>query len=91
MKLWTGRFSGQMDETADLLNASIAFDYRLAEVDVQGSMAWAAALGRARLLTEVEVGQILDGLGAIQKEFKAGNSFTIPSLISFAVSKQRHH
>jgi argininosuccinate lyase len=73
MKLWTGRFSGQLDETADLLNASITFDYRLAEVDVRGSMAWAAALGRAKLLTEEEVRQILDGLGAIQKEFKAGS------------------
>jgi argininosuccinate lyase len=70
MKLWTGRFSGQLDETADLLNASITFDYRLAEVDVQGSMAWARALGHAKLLTEAEVRQILDGLGEIQKEFE---------------------
>ena len=71
MKLWTGRFSGQLDENADLLNASITFDYRLAEVDVQGSVAWASALGRAKLLTDEEVGQIHDGLGVILREFES--------------------
>jgi argininosuccinate lyase len=70
MKLWTGRFSGSLDVLAARLNNSLPFDQRLAQEDVRGSMAWARALARARVLTEEEAGLILQGLETILEEFK---------------------
>ena len=51
MPLWTGRFTQDPDAQMWNLNASIGFDIRLAEQDVRGSLAWAAALGAAAVLT----------------------------------------
>jgi argininosuccinate lyase len=41
MKMWGGRFKGEMDAGAWEMNASISVDQRLAEQDVRGSLAWA--------------------------------------------------
>ncbi|KFU99792.1 Argininosuccinate lyase, partial [Pterocles gutturalis] len=46
-KLWGGRFSGSTDPILEILNASITYDQRLSEVDIQGSMAYAKALEKA--------------------------------------------
>ena len=72
MKLWGGRFSGDMDAGAWELNASISFDQRLARQDITGSLAWAGALGKAGILTHAEHAQICAGLAAIQAEFELG-------------------
>lgn len=71
MKLWGGRFGESQDELAAALNRSLPFDYRLGEVDVRASLAWARALGRAGILTEAETLQIVAGLEAIQDEIIA--------------------
>ncbi len=70
MKLWGGRFSDKLDAAAWKLNASIDFDRRLALQDVQGSLAWAAALERAGILSVEERTQIVAGLNVIQAEFQ---------------------
>jgi argininosuccinate lyase len=70
MKLWSGRLSGSMDENFALLNNSLPFDKRLAQVDVCGSIAWAHALGRAGVLKQEEADNIVAGLEAILEEFK---------------------
>jgi argininosuccinate lyase len=70
MKLWGGRFSGDMDPLAWKLNASLAFDQRLARQDVRGSLAWAQALERAGALSKDECDQICAGLQAIRDEFE---------------------
>lgn len=72
MKLWGGRFSQGLDEAAALLNNSLAFDWRLAEVDIRGSMAWAAALAKAGVLTAEEARQITGGLEAVLAEVQSG-------------------
>jgi argininosuccinate lyase len=51
-KLWGGRYSGVTDELMWAFNASIGFDKRLAQVDIQGSIAYAVALGRVGILTQ---------------------------------------
>ena len=71
MTLWGGRFSESLDPLAAEFNASTAFDRRLAEVDVRGSTAWARALARAGILTEVEADQLCDGLRRIGEEIGA--------------------
>ncbi|KFV43444.1 Argininosuccinate lyase, partial [Gavia stellata] len=35
-KVWGGRLSGSRDAIMEMLNASITFDGRLSEVDIQG-------------------------------------------------------
>jgi argininosuccinate lyase len=72
MKLWGGRFSTSMNESAASLNSSLSFDWRLASVDVQASLAWASALQRSGILTEVEAGQIAAGLQQVLVEIESG-------------------
>ncbi|NXG80162.1 ARLY2 lyase, partial [Baryphthengus martii] len=61
-KLWGGRFSGSTDPVLEILNASITYDQRLSEVDIQGSMAYAKALEKAGILSKTELEKILSGL-----------------------------
>src|SRR4030042_1346592 len=70
MTLWGGRFSTRLDPAAWALNASLPVDKRLAEQDVRGSLAWAAALAQVGVLDATEAGQIRDGLQAIRTEFQ---------------------
>jgi len=72
MTLWHGRFETDPDAAMFALNASLPFDRRLAEQDVRGSLAWAAALKEAGLLTEAEYARLADGLRAVLDEFRAG-------------------
>jgi argininosuccinate lyase len=73
--LWGGRFSGKLDQNAFDLNTSLPFDQRMAIQDVKGSVAWAAALAGAGVLTEDESSRIISGLETVEAEFESG-SFT---------------
>ena len=70
MTLWNGRFSTKPDGQAWALDSSLAFDQRLADQDVRGSIAWAGALHKAGILTDKEHQLIVHGLQAITKEFR---------------------
>jgi argininosuccinate lyase len=69
--LWSGRFSGAPDEEVFRFGASFAFDRRLLEDDITGSLAWAAALAGAGVLSDGEVEQISNGLRAMLDEARA--------------------
>ncbi len=69
MTLWGGRFSGKLDPAAWILNTSLPFDQRLAAQDVRGSIAWAGAIFKAQVLTEIEHDAIVKGLFSIAEEF----------------------
>ena len=43
-KLWGGRFASETDALVFQFNASIDFDKRLYDQDIEGSIAWAKAL-----------------------------------------------
>jgi argininosuccinate lyase len=62
MKLWGGRFQAEADAEFARFNASFAFDRRLIEADIEGSLAHAEALAAAGLLTEDEGQKIAAGL-----------------------------
>lgn len=79
MKLWGGRFSESLNELAAEFNASIGFDWRLAEVDIRGSAAWAKALAKAGVLTQAEADQICGGLEQVLNEARAGQFVFAPS------------
>lgn len=76
MKLWGGRFSEGLDSLAAALNNSIGFDWRLAEADIRGSMAWASGLAKAGVLSQEEAEQIRAGLEAVAEEIR-GDQFAI--------------
>ena len=57
--LWGGRFEQVSDDTLfRQFNDSLPFDYRLAEQDIQASMAWATALKNAGVLTQEELSRL---------------------------------
>ena len=62
MKLWGGRFKGEIDQTFARFNASFAVDRRLLKEDIDGSTAYAAALAGAGVLTRAEAAKIQSGL-----------------------------
>jgi len=61
-KLWGGRFEAEPSELLRRLNDSFAFDRELFAEDVEGSIAWARALGDAGVLTADEAQTIVNGL-----------------------------
>ena len=69
--LWGGRFSAANDPLMARFNASLPFDWRLWEADIAGSIAWAAAICRAGLLTAAERDVIIAGLAALRDEIAA--------------------
>ncbi|WP_217518512.1 argininosuccinate lyase [Vibrio metschnikovii] len=54
MALWGGRFTQAADTRFKQFNDSLRFDYRLAEQDIVGSIAWSKALRSVNVLTEQE-------------------------------------
>ncbi|TDB43173.1 argininosuccinate lyase [Photorhabdus luminescens] len=54
MALWGGRFSQKADQRFKQFNDSLRFDYRLAEQDITGSVAWSKALVTVGVLTVEE-------------------------------------
>ena len=71
-KLWAGRTDGANAVLADAFNRSIAFDARMAEEDIQGSMAHAAMLAATGILPQESVDHILQGLEGILSDLKCG-------------------
>ena len=61
-KLWGGRFEAEPSELLRRFNDSFAFDRELFAEDVEGSIAWARALGDAGVLSADETQTIIDGL-----------------------------
>lgn len=71
-KLWGGRFDEETEALVHEFNASLPFDARLYNEDVDGSIAWAEALETAGVLSRDEVTTIRSGLEQVRQEFKEG-------------------
>jgi argininosuccinate lyase len=54
MALWGGRFTQAADQRFKQFNDSLRFDYRLAEQDIVGSVAWSKALVTVGVLSASE-------------------------------------
>jgi argininosuccinate lyase len=68
-----GRFDEPASETAQLYSESISIDWRLYPHDIKGSLAHAAALARAGIVTKEEHEKIVAALTVIEAEIKAGD------------------
>jgi argininosuccinate lyase len=70
--MWKGRFKTATAELLQRYSESISFDWRLYPYDIQGSIAQAAALAEAKLITEHERAAIESGLLQIRGEIERG-------------------
>jgi argininosuccinate lyase len=68
---WSGRFSEPVAELVKKYTASVDFDKRLAEFDIQGSIAHAQMLGVQGIISKKDVSEIEKGLAEILKEIQA--------------------
>ena len=71
-KTWSGRFNEPVAELVKQYTASVGFDYRLAEYDIQGSLAHARMLGAQGIISQEDVADIEQGLGEILVEISKG-------------------
>src|SRR3954469_5021643 len=62
------RFSEPQDPLFRALNASIAFDYRLAPYDIEQSLAHARMLARSGIIGEEDLAEIERGLAEVRRE-----------------------
>ncbi len=72
MKAWSGRFQKDTGALMDDFHSSIGFDYRLAEEDIQGSIAHANMLGDCNIIKRSEADTIVIGLKKILEKVKSG-------------------
>ncbi|MEN4816516.1 argininosuccinate lyase [Pantoea agglomerans] len=70
MALWGGRFTQAADQRFKQFNDSLRFDYRLAEQDIIGSVAWSKALVTVNVLTQDEQQQLEAALNTLLNEVR---------------------
>ncbi|MDI6758347.1 MAG: argininosuccinate lyase [Candidatus Omnitrophota bacterium] len=70
-KMWGTRFPKKTNSLTDEFTSSIAFDKRLAEYDVLGSIAHAKMLGRQKIIPLKDAALITKGLNSILKDVLA--------------------
>ena len=71
-QLWGGRFTKQTDQMVYDFNASIRFDKRLLQQDIEGSIAHVVMLEKQGILTCEEKDAIVKGLTGIREDVEAG-------------------
>ena len=71
-KAWSGRFDEPVSELVQRYTASIDFDRRLAEFDIQGSLAHAQMLSAAGIISAKDLAAIERGLEQIRDEIRSG-------------------
>ncbi len=69
---WSGRFNEPVSELVKRYTASVDFDRRLAEFDIQGSLAHASMLHAVGILNIDDLASIRKGLQQIQEEIRSG-------------------
>jgi argininosuccinate lyase len=71
-KTWSGRFNEPVAELVKRYTASVSFDQRLAEFDIQGSLAHARMLGAQGIISQADVKAIEGGLNDILQDIQSG-------------------
>ena len=71
-KAWSGRFNEPVAELVKRYTASVGFDQRLAEFDIQGSLAHSRMLGAQGIISQEDVAAIERGLNEILEEIRGG-------------------
>ena len=71
-KLWGGRFTGGLDPIMVQYNESIYFDQAFYSQDIRGSIAYARANTKNKILTQQEFSEIERGFKQVLKEWEEG-------------------
>jgi argininosuccinate lyase len=71
-KMWGGRFASGPDAIMEEINASIGFDFRLANQDIEGSKAHVSMLAHTGVVTPEDAETIKRGLDEIAREIESG-------------------
>ena len=71
-QLWGGRFTKETDKTVYDFNASIGFDARLLDDDIEGSKAHVEMLAKVGIITGDEKDSIIKGLDDILADVQSG-------------------
>lgn len=71
-KPWNGRFTEPTDAFVEAFTASVTFDQRMYQQDINGSIAHAKMLAHVGVLTDNERDLIIDGLGQVKEQIAAG-------------------
>ena len=80
MRLWGGRFSEANDARVEAFTSSIDVDRELAADDLAGSIAHVRGLGRAGLLTDEQVAELVAGLTSLAEDVAADRFTWDPAL-----------
>ena len=70
--MWKGRFETATSSLVQRYGESVSFDWRLYPYDIQGSLAHAAALERAGIITTDELEELRNGLNGILTDIQEG-------------------
>lgn len=71
-KTWSGRFTEPVSDLVKRYTASVNFDKRLAEVDIQGSLAHATMLSKVGVLSAADLAAIQQGMAEILANIRRG-------------------
>ena len=71
-KLWSGRFTEETDRLVEVFTASLPFDMRLYDHDIEGSVAHCRMLEKQGIIPPADAGKILEALAEIRKEIGSG-------------------
>lgn len=71
-KPWNGRFTEPTDAFVEAFTASVEFDQRMYQQDINGSIAHAKMLAHVDVLTGLERDTIIDGLEQIRQKIQSG-------------------
>ncbi|UOQ84239.1 argininosuccinate lyase [Gracilibacillus salinarum] len=74
MKLWGGRFTKPTNELVDEYTASISFDQKLAQYDIQGSLAHVEMLAACEIIPAEDAETIKKGLISVAAKIEAGEA-----------------
>lgn len=70
--MWKGRFESATSSLVQRYGQSVSFDWRLYACDIKGSLAHAAALQRAGVISKKELSEIQRGLKSILADIESG-------------------
>ncbi|MFO7580740.1 MAG: argininosuccinate lyase [Nitrosomonas halophila] len=71
-KTWSGRFNEPVSELVQRYTASVGFDHKLAEYDIQGSLAHARMLAATGNISAADLAAIEKGMAQIRDEIEKG-------------------
>lgn len=72
MKLWSGRFTGELNGLAEEFNDSLPFDRAMYRQDIEGSIAHCKMLGHCGIIATDESDKIAAALDAIRTDIESG-------------------